>query len=315
MNFKLGEFVRFVDENREGYITKIIDEQLVGVTGEDDFEIPVLVTHITRVHGRQYQDVEDLTSNATQQTVVDNFVKRGIHLAVIPDANKGSIVHFYVINETSFQLLVAIQTDKNNKIKGEFAGLIESHQNKKVYAAALPELDIWPTLHIQVLTYATLDVKSLEPLNTSFKFKAKDFSGAKVNVPQIKQNGWLLRIDEDELKIDVNKLKESFFKPSTEKIALERPAKELDLHIEKLRDDHQFLNKNEILTIQQDIFTKSLDAAIAHKYPQMIFIHGVGNGVLRDFIHKTVSKHPQVKTFMDAQREKFGYGATQVIFK
>ncbi|KHJ39592.1 recombination and DNA strand exchange inhibitor protein [Pedobacter glucosidilyticus] len=315
MNFKLGEFVRFVDENREGYITKIIDEQLVGVTGEDDFEIPVLVTHITRVHGYQYQDIEDLTSPTPQQAVADNFVKRGVHLAVIPDANKGSIVHFYIINETSFQLLVALQADKNNKIKGEFAGLIEPYQNKKVYAAALPELDIWPILHIQLLTYATQDVKSLEPLNTSFKFKAKDFSGAKVNVPQIKQNGWLLRVDEDELKIDVDKLKESFFKPSTEKLTIERPAKELDLHIEKLRDDHQFLNKNEILTIQQDIFTKSLDAAIAHKYPQMIFIHGVGNGVLRDFIHKTISKHPQVKTFMDAQKEKFGYGATQVIFK
>ena len=37
--FKLGDFVRFVDEKREGYVTRIIDAQTFGVTDTDVFEI------------------------------------------------------------------------------------------------------------------------------------------------------------------------------------------------------------------------------------------------------------------------------------
>src|SRR5690606_508698 len=111
------------------------------------------------------------------------------------------------------------------------------------------------------------------------------------------------------------KLKESFFKPAEEKKSVDRPSKEVDLHIEKLRDDHAFLNKSEILDIQLEAFQRNLEAAIAHKFSDIIFIHGLGNGTLKNHIHKTISKHPQVKTFKDAHKEKFGYGATEVIFK
>ena len=62
MNFKLGDFVRFVDERREGYITRIIDEQMVGVTGDDDFEIPMPASKITRVHGHNYEDNQGTVS-------------------------------------------------------------------------------------------------------------------------------------------------------------------------------------------------------------------------------------------------------------
>lgn len=53
MKYKLGDFVRFVDEKMEGFVTRIIDEQMIGVTGEDDFEIPVLASKVTYVHGYQ----------------------------------------------------------------------------------------------------------------------------------------------------------------------------------------------------------------------------------------------------------------------
>ena len=62
-------------------------------------------------------------------------------------------------------------------------------------------------------------------------------------------------------------------------------------------------------------FQQMLDAAIVHQMPSVVFIHGVGNGTLRHHIHKTISKHPQVRTFMDARKEKFGFGATEVVFK
>ena len=155
----------------------------------------------------------------------------------------------------------------------------------------------------------------IKPLVFDIKFRAKDFSGNKQIIPIIQQQGWLFRMDEPELVLDAQKIKESFFKSSEEKQAIEKPAKEVDLHIEKLRDDHEFLANQEMLQIQLDYFRKKLDAAIVHKLESIVFIHGSGNGTLRHELHKIISKHPQVQTFKDAQKEKFGYGATEVILK
>ena len=314
MKYQLGEFVRFVDEKREGYITKIFNDEMVGVTGEDDFEIPVMVNNLTRVHGHSSNQSFEKTNTETVSNAV-NFIEKGVFAAAIPDLNKGSIVHFYIINETSYQLLATLKTNLKDVFKGEFSGIVAAQSSSKVFSASLAELDLWPTFHFQALFYTSLNKPLVKPLEFDMKFRAKDFSGSKQLTPLIKQQGWLFRLDEPELVLDAEKLKESFFKSSEEKQVIEKPAKELDLHIEKLRDDHDFLDKQEMMQIQLDCFRKNLDAAIVHKLESIIFIHGVGNGSLRYEIQKIITKHPQVKTYMDAQKEKFGYGATEVFFK
>ena len=314
MKYKLGEFVRFVEEKREGYITRIIDEQMIGVTGDDDFEIPVLASKVTRVYGRMEEGVE---SQAVVEKVIkpEEFISKGIHLAVISDANKGSVVHFHIVNESSFQLLLSLSTISKEKHKGFYAGILAGHSAVKIYTASLPELSNWPDFEFQISYYSAQETSLPEPLVIKEKFRAKDFSGTKKLVPLLKQQGWLIRLDEDDLVIDAQKLKESFFKPAEEKKEIEKPAKEVDLHIEKLRDDYHFLDNSEILKIQLEHFKRALDAAIVHKLPSIIFIHGVGNGTLRNEIQKLAGKHQQVKTFMDAYKEKFGYGATEVVIK
>jgi len=314
MKFRLGEFVRFVDEKREGYITRIFNEEMIGVTGEDDFEIPVPITKVTRVHGHDYSGVQDQSLPETADSTGE-FQKKGIFIAVVPEASKASVVNFHLINTTSFQLLVTLSTTLGEKITGNFAGLVAPRSSTKIHTAALNELSVWPQFAYQILYYTTQNIPQPDPLTIKLRHNAKDFSGSKEQIAILNQQGWKFRLDEDEVVIDPEKLKESFFKPKEEKKQIDKPQKEVDLHIEKLRDDFQFLSNREILRIQMEHFQKSLEAALVHKLPSMIFIHGVGNGTLRHDIHKLISKHPQVRTFMDAHKEKFGYGATEVVFK
>jgi len=315
MKYKLGDFVRFVDERLEGYVTKIIDEQMIGVTVEDDFEIPVLASKVTYVHGHGAES-HDEEHTADVKQPVGEFKSKGVYIAVVADAKANALVHLYIINETSYQLLTALTTQQQKDFKGEFAGIVEPNGVAKVYSAKLSELQLWPKLIFQVLFYTKQNQPSVEPLNVSEQFKAKDFAGAKKMVPYIKQQGWMIQLDEPELVIDAEKLKESFFKPAEEKQqTVAKPVSELDLHIEKLRDDYQFLASSEILNIQTDHFKKALDAAIVHQMPDITFIHGTGNGILKHELHKLLSKHPKVQTFMDARKEKFGYGATKVVLK
>ena len=313
MKFELGEFVRFVDENREGYITKIFDEQMVGVTGDDDFEIPVMVNNLTRVHGKSKNTTSQ--NNDSFNVKAFEFIENGVFVAVISDPNKGSVVYFHLVNQTSYQLLSTLKTDNKGTYKGEFNGIVNPQSISKIYSASLPELDIWPNFQLQILYYTTQNKASKKPITFDIKFRAKDFAGSKTLIPILKEQGWLIRIDEPELIIDAEKIKESFFKQAEEKKTVAKPQKEIDLHIEKLREDYLFLNKNEILDIQLTHFQNAIDAAIVHQFDRIIFIHGVGNGILQNQIHKIVSKHPKVQTFKDAQKEKFGYGATEVFLK
>lgn len=314
MKYKLGDFVRFVDEKMEGYVTRIIDDQMIAVTGDDDFEIPVLASKVTFVHGRG----EDSHNEEMVQEVhipTGEFKSTGVHVAVVPDTHANSLVHFYLVNETSYQLMLTLTSEQQKQYKGEFAGTVEPQGVVKIYSAKLSDLQIWPKFIFRALFFTKHNQPALSPLDVSEQFKAKDFAGAKKTIPYIKQQGWMIRLDEPELVIDAEKLKESFFKPAEEKQEVQKPASEIDLHIEKLRDDHHFLGSSEMLNIQVDRFKKALEAAIVHQMHEITFIHGTGNGILRHELHKLLAKNQRVQTFMDAQKEKFGYGATKVVLK
>lgn len=311
--FKIGDFVRFVDEKREGYITRIIDDSTIGVTDTDGFEIPTAKSNLTFVHGH-FSNEESINKLNPKPITSENFIDSGIYLAVTEENKNSVVVHFNLINRSSFQLAFSLSTETDKYRKGEFIGMIQAQGKVQIYTANLGELGQWPDFIFQALLFTVSKQNGKKPLEIKKQFRAKDFGGAKTEIKEINRFGWLIRLDEPEIKIDVQKLKESLFTIKEEKPQVARPNEEVDLHIEKLRDDYQFISEHDILKIQVDFFQKALDAAIVHQMPSIIFIHGVGNGTLRNHIHKTVGKHPNVRTFMDAKKEKFGYGATEVIF-
>jgi hypothetical protein len=315
MKYKLGDFVRFVDEKMEGFVTRIIDDEMIGVTGDDDFEIPVPASKVTSVHGYQSSQPGNNPVIAEHKVTAAEFITKGIYLGVVNDAKANSVVHFYFINGTDYILPITLLTEKQGISKGEYTGIVQPQSSGKIYSAQLADMQLWPKFIFNVLYYTTQSIKIPDPLTVEEKFKAKDFAGAKKNLPKINEPGWLIQLDEPDLVIDAQKLKESFFKPAAEKVTIDKPVQEVDLHIEKLRDDHEFLNGAEILKLQLAHFNKALDAAIVHQLPDITFIHGTGNGILKHELHKILSKHPKVQTFMDARKEKFGFGATRVILK
>ncbi len=314
MKFKLGDFVRFLDEKREGYVTNIMNDTTVGVTDTDGFEIPVAVSNLTHVYGHQEENAA-FNEQENEVLVDDTFREHGVFIAVAEDGKASAVAHLSVVNRSSYQLMFTLKTDRKGTYKGEFASVIPAKTAVTLYAANLGDLDNWPIFMIQALYFSTANIKPKAPLLVERKFRAKDFSTSKIQIPEINKYGWLIELDEQAPVIDAQKLKESFFSQKAEKHKVVRPTDEVDLHIEKLRDDHQFLSESEMLEIQLAYFNQVLDAAIVNQMPKIVIIHGVGNGTLRHHIHKIISKHPQVRTFMDARKEKFGFGATEIVFK
>jgi dsDNA-specific endonuclease/ATPase MutS2 len=91
----------------------------------------------------------------------------------------------------------------------------------------------------------------------------------------------------------------------------ERPIPEFDLHIEKLVKNHKSLSNFDILTIQIDTAKRHVDFAIKNRIPRIIFIHGVGEGVLKAELDFFLGRYEQIK-FQDANYQKYGQGATEV---
>ncbi len=118
---------------------------------------------------------------------------------------------------------------------------------------------------------------------------------------------------------DFNRLKTIKEFGSQQKISKSNKAylksleKEVDLHIEELVDSIKGLSNHEMLSIQLERFEKELDAALQNKFRKITFIHGVGNGRLKQEIHSILKSTREV-SFQDASYKEYGFGATQVNF-
>ena len=95
-----------------------------------------------------------------------------------------------------------------------------------------------------------------------------------------------------------------------------QPARTVvDLHIEKLSDNWKRLSNAEILDMQLREFEKWYELALAHRQSQLIVIHGIGSGRLRDEIHDILRLKKEVKSFVNQYHPSFGYGATEIFFQ
>lgn len=87
---------------------------------------------------------------------------------------------------------------------------------------------------------------------------------------------------------------------------------EVDLHIEELIDRYNNLSNGQIMEIQLRHFRKNLENAIENGEHSIVFIHGVGNGVLKTEIRKLLDTYQGV-SYQDGSFRKYGFGATEVI--
>ena len=71
------------------------------------------------------------------------------------------------------------------------------------------------------------------------------------------------------------------------------------------------MSNHDMLTLQLDTAKRQLDFAIRKRIQKVVFIHGVGEGVLKLELEYLFSRYDNVK-FYDADYQKYGLGATEV---
>lgn len=88
------------------------------------------------------------------------------------------------------------------------------------------------------------------------------------------------------------------------------PKMEVDLHIHQLVPSTRGLSKHDILNLQLDTAKRQLEFAIEKKIPRVVFVHGVGEGILREELKYLFGRYRV--DYYDADYQKYGLGATEV---
>ena len=124
------------------------------------------------------------------------------------------------------------------------------------------------------------------------------------------------------LVIDSKRLKEQMYKD--EKIVANESKKKqkkddgtvvIDLHADEVLETTAGMNSADILHYQMDVFKKTMAEYKNKKGQKIIFIHGKGEGVLRQAIVHELNYRYKSCSYQDASFQEYGYGATQVTIK
>ena len=90
------------------------------------------------------------------------------------------------------------------------------------------------------------------------------------------------------------------------------PKMEVDLHIHQLVTNTRNMDNFEMLNFQLETARRKIAFAITKKIQKIVFIHGVGEGVLKYELIRVLKEYEGRLKFYDADYQKYGLGATEV---
>ncbi len=307
---QIGDKVKFINELLEGIITRMIDDKMIGVSIEDGFEIPVLkreimiTSPINKVDQFDKKELPNLPKIQIGESEISIWFEQSSQLWY-----RASL-----LNNSNSDILLSVTLKQGKQFKPLFAGRIEKRTSYLINTLNLAELELWGTYCFRIIFHEQEAEVPRAPWYLEYTFRSKDFINAK------ELNGkptYLIPLKPDKIE-QFTILKDSIKienKPKADTINITRPDEVVDIHIHQLVSDFSGLSAEEAMIIQITHFKNCFEKAIALNYSKITIIHGVGTGSLKQKIWKEISGHPAVKTFYEAQKEKFGYGATEIVFR
>ncbi|MDP4280800.1 MAG: DUF2027 domain-containing protein [Bacteroidota bacterium] len=343
----VGEKVKFLNSKGGGIISAIIDSKTVKVLIEGGFEIPTLISELIPLNptdaGGHFFDEEfnvslpvssakeeafDEKSRELSQDAIRKRSEEVIFIAFIPHDQKWLItgpMDVYLVNNTSRDVLYTLFLEKGEKgLTGKDYGSVFAGTRLLIATIDREELVEWTSGMIQFLYFKDDDNTIIPPFNAEFHIPGKQFfsetkyhdsplvEGKAIVFRLASISEYLVKKSEQEPSAGVS----SHAGISSEPELIDRyrtnfREAEVDLHIHQLMEDYSHLDNSEILDYQIKHFLRCMENAISNHYLKVTFIHGVGNGTLREALISELKKYKQIE-FFEAPMNKYGMGALEV---
>ena len=350
MQFKVGDKVLFLNEKGGGIVTRVEDEQIVHVAVEDGFEIPYAVTDLIKA-GNMEEDrpltapkrptpaKDEKTAGLYVLPHQTEDISTGVYLAMVPrnqDQVLASAMDFFLLNHTGYRVSFALFINKSGNFYGKATGAMDPGTRHHLGKVERTDIEEWAHAMLQTLFFREGKTELLPPAadyivfkpvkiykEESFTFspmlhqkamtisvtapgKQKERQTAEVDVPDSVKH-----MKEEEERNTHKPVSERKSKGILEKHMVGDNIAEIDLHIVELTDNTINMTNADMLNMQMDYVKRCLEEARKQHISKLVFIHGVGNGTLKQALLK-MFKNTEGLEYFDAPYARYGMGATEV---
>lgn len=317
MALQIGDKVKFLNDEGGGKITQLIDKNTVMVLSDvDDFEIPMLISELIPMNTDESIDSKEFNEVLSEKR---RGAVKGISLLF---AEKDSKFDCYIFNGEDEVLILGVFEEKKEESLGVFSGMLQPYTLQKVASYTLKDFESILQWKIQGFYFGSKIKEINAPLDCVVKMHPKKFfnDGSKEFVEEIGKEAVIIPLHNKTEKITLKA--DDFFAdtPKLNKIIKRKERKdsgnllEVDLHIHELLETTKGMSNGEMLEYQLDTFRKVLTENKNNKGKKIVFIHGVGNGILKQRIRHELQKYPRY-IVQDASFQEYGWGATMVVIK
>jgi hypothetical protein len=258
-------------------------------------------------------------------------------LAYLPVDSKNlstSSYECYFVNDSNYFLYFNYMSRENNAWKSRHTDLVEPNTKVFVEEFDKTELNEIEKVAVQFIAfkrnkpYAFKNPGSVELRIDTVKFYKLHSFQENDYFDEDALIYYLIREDlpEEELLVSAGDLERAM----NEKRRANQPARarrkrvgqpekakvvEVDLHINQLLDTTAGMNNADILEYQLKKFNETMQTHLNQKGKKLVFIHGKGDGVLRQAILSELKKKYPSCYSQDASFKEYGYGATMVTLR
>jgi hypothetical protein len=327
-------------------VKSVISKTMVSVEDYDGFEVPTLIGQLVVVDETVSMNPQRRSTAIKASAKTEEApVKKELPVAepkYVP--GKDSPVLFFAFvpqdegNPVDSELKVYLVNDSNNFVLYNYSHLkdkifksIESgkmNPNSKRYLESFTRMDLndLPEFQFQLIFFREESLKLESPVVKNLRLNPMKFYriGSYEKTRYFTQKTIIFSLLDPGMETEIARLSES----EMTKVALEKDEPkviqkqivspdlvEIDLHIHELIEDTRGLANHEMLEIQLGRFRNELETAIANGTRRIVFIHGIGNGTLKQELRKELTSKFKKYYFQDASFKEYGYGATMVILK
>lgn len=352
MNLQTGDRVRYLNAKGGGVVSKILSNGMVQVCDESGFDIPFQKNELVKVDAdfsttNMIPKRKDPKKEAPapppapvvvakslvpddEEDVEGNDMPR-VYLGVVPQDDKLFKFDIFLINDCNYHLLYTFSSKKKKMLEVVDINTLEANTKQLVTTVTKDSLQDIQGFVVQ----GTFFKKKLHNLQQALQkeinisavkfykdgcFKENDFFDENAMIELVYE-----RTMADEVKaLDGKVFERVIFQKEIQDKKLPEPSKkenkdaknivkEVDLHIHNLVENEAGMTPGDKLNTQLQVFEKELNTAIVENIKKIVFIHGVGNGVLKLKIANILDrKYPKMK-YQDASFQKYKFGATMVI--
>lgn len=348
---KVGDIVRYLNSVGGGKIVRVKGN--IAYVDEDGFETQVLIKDCVVVSENVYDkdNNQNFTNDISKSDVFSQEQDKELPVIETPEGDKLNIVlayeprnllnlsdvHIdtYIVNDSNYYLYFTYSVSKDNLSWDLiYSGIIEP--NIQLFLQELDKdlISNMDRILVQVIAFKKgKGFKLKQPLSANLKFDATKFFKRHCFKPNVYFDKDVIAIQlvTDDSPINEGKFHDLKRLSVPHKLAdsvkkkdyttLKRKSRQddgkivIDLHITELLDNIQGMSNADILNYQIDEFRRVMDENFKKRGQKIIFIHGKGEGVLRNALLKELNHRYKKHDVQDASFREYGFGATQVTIR